>query len=91
MTKLTIDIPDSLMRQVQSAGQSVESILLEALTRYVNNRLPEEVANTGRTLELCGQYSVSEPAPDVAAIATDELSSRTNYAEQVDDVLYRGT
>ncbi|MEL6776537.1 MAG: hypothetical protein AAFO06_04710 [Cyanobacteria bacterium J06597_16] len=91
MTKLTIDIPDSLIRQVQSAGQSIESILLEALTRYVNNRLPEEIANTSRTLELCGQYSVSEPEPDAAAIAIEDFSGRTNYAEQIDDVLYRGS
>ena len=49
MAKLTIDIPDSLVDQVQSAGHSVEAVLLQALTRYVEEELSAKDITQSRT------------------------------------------
>ena len=90
MAKLTIDIPDSLIDQVKSAGRSVEAVLLQVLMRYVEEELPAKDITQSRTWELRGRFSVSETVEAENLSAGEAKESRTNYAEQVDDVLYTG-
>jgi hypothetical protein len=80
MAKLIVNIPDELVSQVTSASYSVESVVLKALIQYLANGLPSQNIMQTRTWQLCGRFAVS----DAHAIES------TNYAEQVDDVLYQG-
>jgi len=94
MAKLTVEVPDELMNQVRLSGYSAESVLIKALVKYLEDSLPARDITKTKTWELCGKFSVSEsveketPSEDTPAeIVIDE---ETNYAEQVDDILYRG-
>ena len=80
MAKLTVNIPDELVSQVTSAGYSVESVVLKALIQYLANGLSSQDIKQTRTWQLCGNFTVAD---------AHETES-TNYAEQVDDVLYQG-
>ncbi len=84
MAKLTVDIPDRLVSQVESAGQSVEAVLLKAFTKYVDDELPKRDITKTRTWELRGSFAVAEPE------AKGSEAVETNYAEHIDDVLYKG-
>jgi len=44
-----------------------------------------------RTWQLCGALAVSEPDPEYVVGRDAQGQEMTNYAEHVDDVLYRGT
>ncbi|WGV25215.1 hypothetical protein [Halotia branconii] len=90
MAKLTVDIPDELVSQVKSAGYSVETILLKALTQYLAHSLvPRSITET-RTWQLCGRFTVSEVASTDILSENTNKTETTNYAEQVDDALYQG-
>jgi hypothetical protein len=90
MAKLTIDIPDELVSQFNSAGYSIETILLPALTQYLANSLVSRTITETRTWQLCGQFAVSE-AKSISLLSENVGAIEiTNYAEQVDDVLYQG-
>lgn len=43
-----------------------------------------------RTWELCGTLEVAEPKPEYVVGRDEQGRPITNYAEHVDDVLYRG-
>ncbi|MGF1675341.1 MAG: hypothetical protein ACFCUV_16900 [Rivularia sp. (in: cyanobacteria)] len=81
MAKLTIDIPDELVSQVKSTGYPIEAVLLKALTQYLANNLVSKSITETRTWQLCGHFTVSK---------NTDVTEITNYAEQVDDVLYQG-
>ncbi len=43
-----------------------------------------------RTWQLCGQFVVAIPELDAASLQHPEGNPVTNYAEQIDDILYQG-
>jgi hypothetical protein len=94
MAKLTVEIPDTLVSQVKLAGYSIENILLKALTQYLVNNLVLRSITETRTWQLCGQFTVSETTSETTStnLLSEDADSpeSTNYAEQVDDVLYQG-
>lgn len=90
MAKLTIEIPDGLVSQVRAAGYSLEAVLLKALTQYLANGLPPQDMTQTRTWQLCGRFAVSEAASTSPSSEDTHPATTTNYAEQVDDVLYQG-
>lgn len=90
MAKLTIDIPDELVSKFNSAGHSIEAVLLPALTQYLANSLVSRTITETRTWQLCGQFTVSEATSTSLLSENTDATEITNYAEQVDDVLYQG-
>jgi len=44
-----------------------------------------------RTWQLCGAFSIAEPEPEYLVDSGETESPTTNYAEHIDDVLYKGT
>lgn len=90
MAKLTIDIPDELVSQVKSTGYSIEAVLLKALTQYLANNLGSKSIIETRTWQLCGRFAVSETTSMNPLSENPDVTEMTNYAEQVDDVLYQG-
>ncbi len=51
---------------------------------------PETLLEKPRTLELCGTLMVAELEADYVVSSDESRRPITNYAEHVDDVLYRG-
>ncbi len=88
MARLTVEIPDGLLSQVESAGYSIDAILLKALAQYLANGLPIKDVRQTRTWQLCGRFAVSEPI-STGSLSEDQTEI-TNYAEQIDDGLYQG-
>ena len=87
MTKLTIEIPDELMSRLENQGYAVQDIVVKALERYVEAK-PSNITQT-RTWKMCGTLEVSEPDPKYIVGRDKQGQVITNYAEKVDDVVYR--
>lgn len=94
MAKLSIDIPDAVVSQMQLSGDTLETVILKALEEYLGHQFSHtsEVADITQTQtwQLCGRLSLAEPSLEEMPDAADS-KGMTNYAEQVDDVLYQGT
>lgn len=86
MTKLTIEIPDELMSQLERTGYPVQDIVVKALEHYIQADLPT-ITQT-QTWQLCGTFEVSDPAPEYIVGRDEKGQVVTNYAEKVNDVLY---
>jgi len=85
MNKVTLEIPDQLMNQLQNQSDSLQNILLKALEAYLAIE-PSNLIKT-KTWELCG--SLESPNPDPELIIEDQQAElSTNYAEHIDDILY---
>ena len=85
MTRLTIEIPDELISQLELTGYSVQDVVVRAIECYVQADLP--IITESRTWQLCGSLKVSDPAPEYV-VGEQQGKMITNYAEKVDDVLY---
>ena len=61
MNKVTLEIPDQLMNQLQNQSDSLQNILLKALEAY----LAKEQSNLikTKTWELCGSLEIPNPDP----------------------------
>lgn len=90
MAKLTVEVPDGWISCITAAGHSPEAIVLEALTQYVEGGMETRVITQTRTWQLCGQFVVAIPKLDAASLQRPEGNPVTNYAEQIDDILYQG-
>lgn len=95
MARLTVEVPDELMNQVLNqvllVERSTESVLLEALSQYLENSSPLEPDITqSQTWKLCGQFSVPDSYPTENDPDKDNTIEETNYAEHVDETLYKG-
>lgn len=88
MTRLTIEIPDELMSQLERTGYPVQDIVVKALERYVHAEDAAFEITQTRTWQLWGTFEVSEPAPEFIVGRNEQGQIITNYAEKVDDVLY---
>lgn len=87
MAKLTVDIPDSLLSRLESAGKPVQDIVLKALENYVEAESDFSITQT-QTWQLCGALELSEPEADYIVGQDEHGRVVTNYAEHVDDLLY---
>ncbi|OCQ98496.1 hypothetical protein BCD67_08010 [Oscillatoriales cyanobacterium USR001] len=90
MTRLTIEIPDELMSQIEQKGYPLQEIVVKALERYVEAKEDDFDSIQTRTWELCGAFKVTNPEPDYIVGRGEDGEIITNYAENVDQVIYRG-
>ncbi|WP_030006940.1 hypothetical protein [Picosynechococcus sp. NKBG042902] len=80
MNKITLEVPEEMMQRLKSQNQPLQSLLLQALNEYLEQRSPTKT----KTWELCGAFEVVNLDPS-------ELISEiglTNYAENLDQDLY---
>jgi len=88
--QLEITIPETLYqwlsREARRRAQDVSTVAQTALEYYVQQF---DLTQT-RTWQLCGAFSIAEPEPEYLVGSDKTGSPITNYAEHVDDVLYRG-
>jgi len=90
MPSLTIEIPDELMARLARMGRPVQDVVVQALERYVQAEDFAFAITQTRTWQLCGALEVSEPEPEYVCGRDEQGQVITDYAEHVDDVLYRG-
>jgi hypothetical protein len=79
MSPLTVQLPDHIIAALATLDCPPEDIIVQALETY----LKTHTARPGKshTWELCGKFDLATPQS-----ATSEPS--TNYAENIDAVLY---
>jgi Mg-chelatase subunit ChlI len=85
MSKITLEIPEALMHQLQNKSDSIQDILIKALEYYLE-REESDITKT-QTWELCGTLEVSNPDPEFI-VKQNETEFYTNYAENSDLTLY---
>ncbi|MEA5616251.1 hypothetical protein VB711_00135 [Cronbergia sp. UHCC 0137] len=85
MNKITLEISDQLMNQLQNQTDSVQNILLKALEEYLAKEQLGFLKT--KTWELCGSLEIPNPEPEFTTKLQDSKLS-TNYAEHIDEVLY---
>lgn len=86
--RIQITLPDPLYQwltqEAQRHAQDISTIVQAALERYAHGF---DLTQT-QTGELCGALAVTEPDPAHITGVDEEGNPITNYAEQVDSVLY---
>jgi len=75
-----------LFHEAQRRAQRVSTVVQAALEQYAQQF---DLTQT-RTWELCGTLAVAEPEPEYIVGSDEVRDPTTNYAEYVDDVLYKG-
>ncbi len=92
---LQLDLPPTLYGWLtgEAARRSVtvDQIVRLALERYVAKEKTAFDITRTRTWQLCGALEVAEPDPQYVIGRDEQGKEITNYAEHVDDLLYRGT
>ncbi|MBL7063918.1 MAG: hypothetical protein ISS49_06870 [Anaerolineae bacterium] len=88
--QLEITLPNPLyqwlFREAHRRAQDISAVVRTALEQHAQRF---DLTQT-RTWQLCGAFTVAEPEP-VYIVGSDETGApTTNYAEHVDDVLYKG-
>lgn len=83
MTRLTIEIPDELMFQLEQKGYPLQEIVVKALERYVEAKEDNFDSIQARTWELCGAFKVTNPEPDYIVGRGGDGEIITNYAENI--------
>ena len=86
MAKLTLEIPDALLSQLQESGQSVQDTVLRAVEQYIRSQTVP-ITQT-QTWQLMGTLEIADPAPAFVVAQDDQGRPITNYAERIDDILY---
>jgi metal-responsive CopG/Arc/MetJ family transcriptional regulator len=89
--QLKITIPDTLyqrlLQEAQRRAQDISIVIQTALEQYVQQF---DLTQT-QTWHLCGTFTIAEPDSEYIVGSEDETGSPiTNYAEHVDDILYKG-
>ncbi|MBW4552765.1 MAG: hypothetical protein KME35_16885 [Aphanocapsa sp. GSE-SYN-MK-11-07L] len=88
MAKVTVEVSDVLLEQLESAGCSIAKILPEALMQYLTTLSTVKDITQTQTWKLCGSFvTVSEPTDGLDRL---QGAIATNDAEQIDEVLYNG-
>ena len=89
--QLKITLPDTLyqwlQQEAQRRAQDVSTVIQTALEQYVE----EFDLTQTETWKLRGSFTIAEPAPEYIVGSDDAGTPITNYAEHVDDVLYKGS
>lgn len=86
MAKLTLEIPDALLSQLQASGHSVPDTIIRVIEQYLHNQ-SVPITQT-RTWKLMGTLEIADPDPAFVVAQDEQGRPITNYAEQIDDVLY---
>ena len=86
MTKITIEIPDKLLSRLEQKTSPVQDLIIKALENYLETE-SLEITKT-RTWELCGSLEIPNPDPKYIISQDNQGQSITNYAENIDEVLY---
>ena len=92
--RIQLDLPPALYRRLTSEA-SRRSATLDQIVRQVLERYAEaegtafDITQT-RTWQLCGTLEVAEPDPEYVVRRDEQGNVVTNYAEHVDELLYRG-
>lgn len=86
MSQIVIEIPDELISRLKQQSSPIQEIVIKALETYIKTEL-QEITKT-RTWELCGSLEVSEPESKYIIGKDNQNQVITNYAENVDKVLY---
>ncbi|MFB2893328.1 hypothetical protein ACE1CI_10485 [Aerosakkonemataceae cyanobacterium BLCC-F50] len=82
MTKVTIEIPEQLMSQLEGTGYPLQDIVLKALERYVESEDTTFNITKTRTWELCGTFQVVEPKTEYIIGKDEQGKIITNYGER---------
>lgn len=89
--QIKITIPDTLYqwlsREAQRRAQDIPAVVQAVLEHYVHHF---DLTQT-QTWQLCGAFTIAEPEPAYLVGSDETESPTTNYAEHVDDVLYKGS
>lgn len=89
-----IDLPPRLYRWLSDEAMrrsvSMEQVVRLALDQLIETEKKDYDVRQTRTWQLCGALEVSEPDPEYGVGRDAKGQEITNYAEHVDDVLYRG-
>ena len=93
--RIQLDLPPALYRRLASEA-SRRSATLDQIVRQVLERYAEVETTTfditqTRTWQLCGALEVAEPDPEYIVRRDEQGDVVTNYAEHVDELLYRGS
>lgn len=59
MAKLTIDLPDNLIEQLELTGVPLKEILSQALVEYLATHSAVKDITQTRTWELCGSLTIA--------------------------------
>lgn len=91
--RVHLNLPDSLYRQLsdetQRRGMTLEQLLHQAIEQYMETEETAFDMTRTRTWELCGSLTVAEPEPEYVVGRDADEKLVTNYAEHVDETLYR--
>jgi hypothetical protein len=80
--QITVDTPDEFLPKIKQTGFSLQEIVAKAVQQYLNS---ESTLLQTQTWQLCGKLQISQPKEtNIVDVSTIE----TNYAEQIDDILY---
>ncbi|MCY7332204.1 MAG: hypothetical protein LH649_06000 [Pseudanabaena sp. CAN_BIN31] len=77
--QITIEIPDEMILQLNQTGSSVQELLTQLIQKHIYSK--KTLAQT-QTWQLCGSLQVKKD------LNIHNVDSITNYAENIDDVLY---
>jgi hypothetical protein len=77
--QITIEIPDEMILQLNQTGSSVQELLTQLIQKHIYSK--KTLAQT-QTWQLCGSLQVNKD------LNTHNVDSITNYAENIDDILY---
>ncbi len=75
-----------LLNEAQSRAEDVSSVVQTALEQYVQQF---DLTQT-ETWQLRGAFTIAEPESEYTVGSDETGSPITNYAEHVDDTLYKG-
>ena len=75
-----------MLSRLQTKQSSVQEIVIKALENYLKSQ--EKDIRKTRTWDLCGSFQIAEPEPKYIIGEGDRAEPITNYAENVDDILF---
>ena len=92
--RIQLELPSALYQwlssETQRRGVILEQLVYLALEHYAASEgITFDIAQT-RTWQLSGALEVAEPEPEYISGWDEHGGVVTNYAEHVDDLLYRG-
>jgi len=79
-----------LVNEAARRSAPLDQIIPQMLEHFAQTEEPDFDITQTRTWQLCGALEVSEPDPEYIVGRDAQGHEITNYAEHVDDLLYRG-
>lgn len=93
--RIQLDLPPALYQRLASEAArrsaTLDQVVRQALERHAEaEEMTCDITQT-RTWQSCGTLEVAEPDLDHVVGRDDQGKVVTNYADHIDDVLYRGS